>query len=252
MEVWAEEMLSDPASAEFIYGLAVHWYSSTFKIYDDILRKIKEKFPGKSIIHTEGCIDDLGKDAPEGVTDPVRFKEVDWFNNDAFWWNDNATDWAYSVTWEGVNAADHPIYTPVHRYARDIIGCLNNGVSGWVDWNIVLDRNGGPNHVGNFCGAPIMIDLETAEVHYTPLFHVLKQFSRTIRPKDHVVQTDINHGESTSQLLHACATLNSEKILSVQILNPSKKPLDYTLQIGTRAAKVEITPNSLQTIRVQL
>ena len=39
----------------------------------------------------------------------------------------------------------HPKYSPVNRYARDIIGCLNHWVNGWVSWNMVLDRQGGPN-----------------------------------------------------------------------------------------------------------
>ena len=123
------------------------------------------------------------------MIDPVRFKESGWFNNDAFWWNANATDWAYTATW-APNGADHPIYTPVHRYARNIIVSLDHWVSGWVDWNIVLDRDGGPNHVGNFCGAPIMIDAETGQIYYTPIYYVLAQFSRTIRPGDKAVQAD--------------------------------------------------------------
>lgn len=43
-------------------------------------------------------------------------------------------------------------------YARHIIGDLNGGASGWIDWNIALDSGGGPNHVGNFCDAPILVD----------------------------------------------------------------------------------------------
>jgi len=252
MEEWADAMLADPQSAEFVYGIAVHWYSSSCKVYDEIFRRVHEKYPEKTIIHTEGCIDDLGKEAPEGVTDPARFKESGWFDNDAFWWNRNATDWAYTASWPGVNPDDHPIYTPVHRYARDIIVGLDNWLSGWIDWNIVLDSKGGPNHVGNFCGAPIMIDTDTGQVHYTPLFHILKQFSRTIRPDDKAVQTDIRPVDMNADALHVCATINSGRILSVQLLNTSKKALDYSLQIGSRVANVDIPANSLQTIRVQL
>lgn len=44
------------------------------------------------------------------------------------------------------------------RYAKQIIGDLNNWSEGYIDWNLVLDENGGPNHAGNFCEAPIMLD----------------------------------------------------------------------------------------------
>ena len=252
MEEWADTLFGDAACARFTYGLAVHWYSSTFKVYEDILLKIKENYPEQRIIHTEGCIDDLGKDAPEGVSDPARFKESGWFDNDAFWWNANATDWAYSASWPGVDPDDHPLYTPVHRYARDIIVGLNNGLSGWIDWNIVLDSRGGPNHVGNFCGAAIMIDTDTGKVHYTPVFHILKQFSRSIRPGDRVVRADIHNNAAGTENLYACATLNDENVLSLQVLNTSKQEQDYSLQIGNRLTAVKIAANSLQTVRIQL
>jgi glucosylceramidase len=190
LEHWADVILSDAETAKYVYGIAVHWYSSTFKVYEDVLNKVHDRFPGVAIINTEATIDDLGKKAPGGILDPERFQESDWFDNDAFWWNDNATDWAYTATWQGVVMEDHPIYTPVHRYARNIIVSLNNWMTGWIDWNIVLDRDGGPNHVGNFCGAPIMIDVATQNVYYTPVYYVLAQFSRTIRPGDKAVQTD--------------------------------------------------------------
>jgi glucosylceramidase len=44
---------------------------------------------------------------------------------------------------------------------------FNNGTVGWTDWNILLDQNGGPNHVGNFCFSPIHGD--TGALIYTPL-----------------------------------------------------------------------------------
>ncbi len=252
MEEWADTLFSDHETAQYTYGLAVHWYSSTVDVYENIFNKIHDKFPEQRIIHTEGCIDDLGKDAPVGISDPLRFKESGWFDNDAFWWNEHATDWAYTASWPGVDPGDHPIYAPVHRYARDIIVCLNNWVSGWIDWNMVLDSRGGPNHVGNFCGAPIMIETETGKIHYTPVFHILTQFSRTIRPGDRVVDVETVYDHLNSTDFYACATINPDNILSVQVLNTTKNPILYSLQIGSHVAEIEIVANSLQTIRVQL
>ena len=253
MEHWTDLIFRDEVSSQYVYGIAVHWYESTTRVFEEALNRVNEKFPDFSIIHTEGCIDDLGKDAPQGIEDPVRFKESGWFMNDEFWWNDNATDWAYTANWQGVNSVQHPIYTPVHRYARNIIVSLNNWMKGWVDWNVVLDHNGGPNHVGNFCGAPIMINTKTKEVHYTPIFYVLAQFSKTIRPGDKAVQTLKYLDEHVADDdLHACATINKDNVLSVQVLNTTKKAIDIKLQIGKQFAPVKIVPNSVQTIRVQL
>lgn len=251
IEHWTDEILGDQDTAPYVYGTAVHWYESTFKVNEDVFDRVHEKFPEFSIIHTEGTIDDLGKDAPEGILDPIRFKESNWFNNDDFWWNDNATDWAYTATW-APNSDDHPIYTPVHRYARNIIVSLDHWLEGWIDWNIVLDKNGGPNHVGNFCGAPIMIDTKTGEVYYTPIYYVLAQFSKTIRPGDKALQVDKQLDGLDEDALHASAAINDKKLVSVQLLNTTKQPITYSLKIGSQYATVAIAANAVQTVRVQL
>jgi glucosylceramidase len=251
MERWADVIFSDPETAMYVNGIAVHWYESTFKVYEDLFEKVHQKYPKYSIIHTEGCIDDLGKKAPNGIIDTDKFQEENWFKNDSFWWNKNATDWAYTAEW-AQNREDHPIYTPVHRYARDIIVGFDHWLEGWIDWNIILDKNGGPNHVGNFCGAPIMIDTETKELYFTPVYYILAQFSRTIRPGDTAVQTEKKLEDQGNDDLHCCATINKDGLLSVQVLNTTKKLMNYCLQIGEQYAKIEIPANSLQTVRIQL
>lgn len=252
LEHWTDEILGDKETAEYVYGTAVHWYESTNKVYEDVFERVNAKFPDHAIIHTEGCIDDLGKDAPGGILDPHRFKETEWFDNDSFWWNANATDWAYSATWQAVKMEDHPIYTPVHRYARNIIVSINHWLSGWIDWNVVLDQRGGPNHVGNYCGAPIMINTENKHIYYTPIYYILAQFSKTIRPGDKAVQTDKILSGLDNDALHACATINESKLLTVQLLNTTKEPLEFSLQIDDQYAIVKMVPNSVQTVRIQL
>lgn len=252
LEHWTDVIYADSETRAYLYGAAVHWYESTNRVYEDVFERVHARYPDMAIMHTEGCIDDLGKDAPGGVTDPVAFKEKDWFDNDAFWWNKTATDWAYSVTWQGVNVEDHPIYTPVHRYARNIIVSIDHWMTGWIDWNVVLDRFGGPNHVGNFCGAPIMIDTDKQYVYYTPIYYVLSQFSRTMRPGDRAVKTSLRKGTLGTDDLHACATLSPEGILNVQVLNTTWEPIDYQLQIGQQSAAIRIAANSVQTVRVNL
>jgi glucosylceramidase len=252
LEHWTDTILGDPQSAQHVDGAAVHWYASTFKVYEDTLDRVHEKFPDCTIINTEGCIDNLGVEAPAGIEDPDGFKESGWFMNDAFWWNPNATDWAYTAAWAGPAAADHPAYTPVHRYARNIIVSLNHWMNGWVDWNVVLDKDGGPNHVDNFCGAPIMIDTKTQEVYYTPIYYVLAQFSRTIRPGDKALWTQRRLGGLGDDDLHASATINDEQLVSVQLLNTTKEAIEYKLQIADQVSELTIPANSVQTVRVQL
>ena len=251
LEHWADTILSQPDVAQYVYGSAIHWYASTTNVYGDVLERVHTRFPEFDLIHTEGTIDDLGKPAPGGIGDPAGFTETNWFNNDAFWWQRKATDWAYTASW-APNAADHPMYTPVHRYARNIIGSLNHWVSGWVDWNPVLDERGGPNHVGNFCGAPIMVNLETQDVYFTPIFDVLSQFSRTIRPGDQAVTVSIQGDAWPEDALHVGATLSPKGLISIQLLNTQMTPLTFGLGLLGQHAVITLPANALQTIRVDL
>ena len=108
------------------------------------------------------------------------------------------------------------------------------------------------NTVGNFCGAPIMIDTATQEIYYTPIYFVLAQISQTIRPGDRALQTRREFDGLDPDALHACATINDDALLSVQLRNTTKQPIPYKLQLGDRYADIMIPANSVQTVRVQL
>ena len=97
-----------------------------------------------------------------------------------------------------------------------------------------------------------MVDTATRAVYYTPIYHVLAQFSRTIRPGDHAVKTRRRLVDLDADALHACATLNSDRLLSVQLLNTTKQPITTSLQIKDRFAEIQVPANAVQTVRVQL
>src|SRR5437870_13293915 len=67
-------------------------------------------------------------------------------------------------------------------YGRSMINDFNSGTEGWTDWNILLDERGGPNHVGNFCFAPIHADTRTGTLIYTNSYYYLGHFSKFIGP----------------------------------------------------------------------
>ena len=53
-------------------------------------------------------------------------------------------------------------------YAHDIIGDLNAGANGWVDWNLLLDEHGGPNHAGITCDAAVRANITAQEIYLHP------------------------------------------------------------------------------------
>lgn len=66
-------------------------------------------------------------------------------------------------------------------YGHDIMGNLNAGIHASLDWNLILDEKGGPNHVGNFCAAPIMFDTQADTYEKRLTYYYIGQFSRYIK-----------------------------------------------------------------------
>ena len=248
MEPYTEAIYGNEKAKQYTTGMAVHWYGSTLDCFPEVLDRVHEANPDKTIFHSEGCIDNLGCDPWEGVTEPVGFKESGWFNNDAFWWDTIATDWAYSTQWAGDT---HPKYVAVHRYARYIINGMNHWLTGFCDWNIVLDSIGGPNHVNNFAAAPVMVDYQNDIIYFTPYYYVLKQFSRSMRPGDTVLGVEDRAQNTEDRPIYLCATQGKDGAISVNILNTGEAT-SFPLQIGAYSATIDMPANSVETIIVKL
>ena len=248
MEPYTRAIYGNPKAKDYTTGMAVHWYGSTLDCFPEVLDRVHAANPDKTIFHSEGCIDNLGLDPWDGVTEPIGFKESGWFNNDQFWWDTVSTDWAYSTQWAGET---HPKYVAVHRYARYIINGMNHWLTGFCDWNIVLDSVGGPNHVRNFCGAQVMVDYANDIIYFTPYYYVLKQFSRSMRPGDTVLGVQRPTTNDQLQDVYLCATVNDKGEYAVNILNTGKA-VKFPLQIGGYVADIEMPANSVETIIVKL
>lgn len=246
MGPYTAAIYGDEQANRYTDGMAIHWYGSTISCFPEVLDSIHNLYPDKTLFHSEGCIDNLGCPAWDGVTDPVGFVESGWFNNDAFWWTPSATDWAYSTPfWPEW----HPKYAAVHRYAQYVIDGVNHWMTGLCDWNIVLDSIGGPNHVGNYAAAPVMIDYANDIIYFTPYYYVLKQFSRSMRPGDVVLGVSQPPGQ---EQIHLCAVRKADGSLAVNILNRSGQADDVRVQIGDYTATVPMPANSVKTLFINL
>ena len=223
---WVDEMYKDEASSKYFDGTAIHWYESTYDFFPKALQYAHEKAPNKYLIQTEACVDD----------------EIPVWKNDAWYWKKEATDWGY--TWrEEEKKYLHPKYAPVNRYARDIIGCLNNWVDGWVDWNMVLDKQGGPNWKKNWCIAPVIVDPEKDEVYFTPLYYVMAHFSKFIRPGAKIIEVT-----NSDPALMVAAAENPDTSISVVVFNEGKTEKSYTLELGEYKKIISIEAQAIQTV----
>ena len=219
-------MFRTEGSSKYFDGTAIHWYASTFEVFPDALQYAHSKAPEKHLIQSEACVD----------------AEVPVWQNDAWYWSKEATDWGWDWAPEDQKHL-HPKYAPVNRYARDIIGCLNNWVDGWIDWNMVLNKQGGPNWFKNWCVAPVIVDEDKDEVYFTPLYYTMSHFSRFIRPG----ATRIGLEKTDDDLL-ATAAQNPDGSIAVVIFNEGKTKKEFELVLGESSQGVAINPQSIQTI----
>ena len=198
----ARTILTDPQAAQYVWGVGYHWYepwSGGEPMFDNV-KLVREAFPEKHLIFTEGCADSF---KPERLT-----------------------DWALG-----------------ELYGRSMINDFNSGTVGWTDWNVLLDETGGPNHVQNFCFAPVHADTRTGELIYTNSYYYIGHFSKFVRPG----AKRITSSPSRSPLL-STAFLNPDGKVSVVVMNKTDQKISYYLWLDGNAAEVESLPRSIQTL----
>lgn len=132
------------------------------------------------------------------------------------------------------------------RYGLSMINDFNAGTVGWTDWNVLLDEKGGPNHVGNFCFAPIHADTRTGELIYTNSYYYMGHFSKFIHPGAKRVAA----AASRDKLL-TTAYMNPDGKLAVVVMNRTDERIEYSLWIKGKAAKTTAEPHSIATLIVQ-
>ena len=127
------------------------------------------------------------------------------------------------------------------RYARNIIGDLSSFADGWIDWNIVLDEQGGPNHVGNFCEAPVQYLGKSGSVLYNHSFYCIEQFSHFILPGAQRLTLGVPHS------LHGVAFRNPDGEIALVIQNETDDDYSEVLRVGGESCFLTLKQHSVTT-----
>lgn len=180
-----------------IDGVAFHWYSGD---HFEALQLVRDKFPEKELIFSEGCAEYSRYRNPSQVS-------------------------------------------VAEKYAHDIIGNLNSGMNAYMDWNVILDSLGGPNHVNNFCDAPVMCDVEKDEIEVKLSYYYIGHFSRFIKKGAKRVVVS----RYTSKL-EAAAFVNPDGEKVVLVLNKTELPHEFKLWDNGSICDHTIQPHSIITM----
>lgn len=143
------------------------------------------------------------------------------------------------------------------KYAHDIIGNMKNGMDMFLDWNMLLDEQGGPNHVSNFCDAPFLYDEKSSRLIKRNIEGYLWHFSHFIRPGDRLIATSV-----FSEYVETVAFRDDEGRLKVVILNRQTHGCMADIRIpafsadengrtGDLVAGIKIEPMSVSTLMIE-
>lgn len=127
-----------------------------------------------------------------------------------------------------------------------MINDFNNGTVAWTDWNILLDETGGPNHVKNFCMAPIHADTRSGQLIFSNSYYYIGHFSKFLKRG----AKRIAASASQSNLL-TTAFINPDGEQVVIVMNPSGKLVKYQLMIGKVSTLIVAQPHSISTMLIQ-
>jgi glucosylceramidase len=144
---------------------------------------------------------------------------------------------------EAFDTAKYQYWPNAERYGKSMINDFNMGTAGWTDWNILLDENGGPNHVGNFCFSPIHGDLGRGELVYTPSYYYIGHFSKFVRPGAKRVSTVVSRS-----FLESTTFVNDDGTYVTVVLNLTDDELSYKFYVSDQLMEMKISPHAMQSL----
>ncbi len=132
------------------------------------------------------------------------------------------------------------------RYGESMINDFNNGVVGWTDWNILLDEQGGPNHVKNFCFAPVHYNTKTDELIFDSEFYYIGHFSKFIKPGARRISV-----ASSKSFLLTTAFQNADGKIAVVVMNQEDKDQTFLICMNGKSVKSTMPKNSISTFVIE-
>jgi glucosylceramidase len=128
------------------------------------------------------------------------------------------------------------------RYARSMIQDLNHWTVGWIDWNLLLDEQGGPNHVGNFCSAPLLADTAADRLLPQSSYAYIGHFARFVAPGAQRVLCAANR-----QVLEATAFAAADGRAAAVVMNRSESPVSFVLRIDDQRVRIDLPARAITT-----
>lgn len=131
------------------------------------------------------------------------------------------------------------------QYAQSIMMDINNWAVGWIDWNLLVDEKGGPNHVGNYCMAPVIGNTRTGEVIYMNSFYYIGHFSKFVIPGARRIVSSSNDDR-----LLSTAFINPDGKIIVVVLNQTGNDIGFKTWLNGKSVQTNSPSHSILTLEI--
>jgi glucosylceramidase len=136
-------------------------------------------------------------------------------------------------------------------WGNTIMNDMKNWVSGWIYWNMILDKDGGPWLVSlehsdpdnNFQHPVVIIDRNTKQTIYTGLYYYLSHFSRFVRPG--ACRIDCKGGSSK---LNFAGFLNTDGTIVLNVINNSNET-GCKISWNKKTTDIKLKSHSITTVK---
>ena len=226
------DQIMDPETAPLISGFAYHWYTGD---HFEALSMLGEKYPGKTLMHSESCpLHKPGRTVSMDMNpEEIRNKPREALSPEELAVLTQEKKTEGQIEWE--DAA---------MYAHDILGDLNHGMNRWIDWNLIVDQEGGPRRVEGGFAAPLVLR-EDGSVQETAAYSFLRLIM------DAVPAGSVRVGcSSYSASVECTAVRTPEGDLHVLLFHPGAAPESVVLRVSGQVIPVELPGESLTAVRI--
>ena len=227
------EEIMTPDTAPLIDGFAYHWYTGD---HFDALAMLHGKYPDKILMHSESCplhrpgwISAVDLDIEELKKRPAASLSPD--------------ELAVLIQSGDKTPADVDL-EDAFSYAHDMIGDLNHGMQRWIDWNLIVDQNGGPRHVDGGFAAPLFLNA-SGEVVQTVAYAYLNLIMNAIPAGS------VRIGCSAfAPSVEITAVRTPQNRIGILLYHPAKEKELVHIRIAGQVISVTLPPESLTEVAI--
>lgn len=204
------QAIIDDETVNMLEGIAFHWYSGD---HFEALSMAHELYPSMKLMGSECCALH-----PPGQSNMFA-----------------------AMLGMGGSVAEAD-YEDAAAYGHDMIGDLNHGMNRWIDWNLCVDKTGGPRHVASGFGAPVCAN-EDGTYRKLLTYYYIGHFSRYILPGARRIGAS-----GCDDAVEFTAAKNPDGSIAVVLLNRGEKDKSYAIRMDGKVIRIALPAKTINTL----